>query len=126
MRIGKLFEKGSDEKLDVALALAQGRELDLHDVQAEVEVLAESAGADRRFEVAVGGGDDANVDVPALGRSDRLDLTLLKSTQKFCLQVDRHIADFVEKERSALRGLEKALLGLHRAGECPFHVAEEL
>src|SRR5262249_8523479 len=76
--IGELFKKGGDEQRYVALAVAKGRELDLHDVEAEVKILTEGASANGGFEVAIRGGDDAHVDVAPLRGADGLDLPLLQ------------------------------------------------
>jgi len=62
----KLFRQGRANlsagggKLDVALALSKRGELDLHYIQAEIKVLAERAGTDCRFQIEIGGGDDAD------------------------------------------------------------------
>jgi hypothetical protein len=124
--IGEFFKKRDDHKLNVALALSKWGKLDLHYIQPEIKVLPEGPGADRRFQIAIGGGDDANIDMPAFGRADRLHFAFLQSAQELGLQVDGHVADFVEKERAALGCFQQTLLGLHGASERALHVAEEL
>ena len=52
---------------DVVEPLAQRRQRDLEDAEPVVEVLAELAAPHRRVQVAIGGGDDA--DVRALQRA---------------------------------------------------------
>src|SRR5262249_20951592 len=46
--------------------------------------------------------------------------------QELGLEERRHLADLVEKQRSAVGQLELANLGAHRAGERAFLVAEQL
>src|SRR5271154_1620308 len=124
--VGKFFEKRGDEQRNVVLAVAQRREFNLHDVEAKVEILTESAGPDGGFKVAVGGGDDADVDVAALGGAHGFDFALLQGAEELGLEVHRHVADFIEEEGAALGGLQQALLGLHGSGESAFDVAKEL
>ena len=63
------------------------------------------------------GRDDAHVDAHGLGAADRHERALLQHAQQLHLQRGGHVADFVEKERTAIRGLEQAFLIFHRAGE---------
>src|SRR5882724_317597 len=124
--VGKFFEKGSDQQGNIAFAVAQRGQLDLHDVEAEIQVLAKGSGFDGGIEIAVGGGDDANVDVAAFGGPYRLDFALLESAQELGLEIDGHVANLVEKERATVRGFEQTLLGLDSPGERAFNVAEQL
>ena len=41
-----------------------------------------------------------------LGISDPFNLFILDDAQQFALQQERHIADFIEKDRAAVRQLE--------------------
>ena len=50
---------------------------------------------------------------------------LLDGTQYFGLSLERHVADFIKKQRSAVGKLEFSLLGFAGAREGPFHVPEE-
>ncbi len=59
----ELGEEFLDEERDVFFAVAQGRDEEGDDVEAVEEVFAEVAAGDLLFEVLVGGGDDADVDV---------------------------------------------------------------
>lgn len=60
---GDLSEESVEQEWDVGESVAQGWDVYGDDVESEVEVFAESAIGDAFFEIFVGGGDDANVDV---------------------------------------------------------------
>ena len=77
--VGKFLEKSGDQNGDIALAVAQGRQLKLDNIEPEVEVLAKGSGSNRGLQVAIGGGDNSNVDAPPLGGAHRFDLALLES-----------------------------------------------
>ena len=92
---------GDDEH--VVAALAQRRQPEVDDVEAVVEVLAELARLDHLLEVAVGRGDDADVDLLGLAVADAEDDPLLQRAQQLHLQLQRQLADLVEEQRAARR-----------------------
>ena len=114
------------EQRDVVAPLAQRRDVQRHHAQAVEQVLAEAALAHGGVEVAVGGRDDAHVDVLGFARPDRRHLAALEHAQQLGLEVDRHVADLVEEERAAVRLAEAPGARRHRAGEGAALVAEEL
>src|SRR4029079_2341702 len=95
-------------------------------VEAVVEVLAEPAEGDLRLEIAVRRGDEAHVNGTRLHAADALDLTRLDDAQERRLQLGRHVADLVEKDRPARRRLEQTGLRLAGARERALLVSEQL
>ena len=115
------------ERANVLAAIAQRRHLDLSDVDAVEQVLAERALGDHVLQVAVGRGDDA--DVHARRRhvgADRHDLAVLEEAQQHRLHAQAHLADLVEEDGALVRLLQLADLVAIGAGEAALHVAEEL
>ena len=100
--------------------------MEVDDAQPVQEVFAELAGGDELVEIAIGGGDDADVDtrLRVVG-PDCLYLAVLEKPQQQRLHPQAHLADFVEKERAAVRELELAALVAVSAGEAAFDVSEE-
>jgi hypothetical protein len=92
-------QKVIDERRDVFLPLAQRRELNLHDIQPEEEIAPERAFLHFLDEIAIGRGDDREFRPPYRQRSKRPEFSLLEHPQQFRLQVERQLADFVEKRR---------------------------
>ena len=115
-----------DEERDVLGPLRERRHDERDDGEAEVEVLAERAGADHRGEVAVRGRDDPHVRRHRLRAADARDLPVLDRAEDLRLRPRRHVADLVEEERPAVGLLPLALAVLEGARERPLHVAEEL
>src|SRR5207248_9272589 len=90
-----------------------------------VKVLAEAPGADLGQEIAVRGGDDANVGLDRVA-AERLVLPFLQDAQELHLDGGGQLADLVEEERAG-RGLREASVLLHDgARERAALVAEEL
>ena len=123
---GSLFQKMRGQQRDVLLALAQGRHLDGEDVEPVIEVLPEAALLRVLLQVAVGGGDDADIDGARLLLADALILLLLQDAQELALEREGDLADLIEEERAAVGGFEAAGAVFDRAGEGAFDVAEEL
>src|SRR5262249_33508400 len=96
------------------------------DVQPEEEVLAEAPRADLGSEVAVRRGDDADVDGLRAIAAEPLEAMLLEEAEELALQLRRQLADLVEEDGAARRGLEPPGLVLPRTREGAFHVPEEL
>ena len=119
------LEKIIGERGNVFLVIAQRRNVDGHDVQAVVEVLAERAFFERGAEVAVGGGDQAHVHLVRFRSAQALELAVLQHAQKLHLNGAGHVADFVEKQRALIGQLEFPRLGSRRAGKRALFVAEE-
>ena len=94
--------------------------------QAVVQVLAKRLRLDHRRQIAVRGGDDADVDAHRPLAADAHDLAVLHDAQQAHLRGEGELADFVEEQRAAVGLLEPALAPRHRAGERALLVAEEL
>src|SRR4029079_14471711 len=86
--------------------VAKRRKLDGDDVDPIEEIFAEAAFLDRFLEVYVGGGDQPEIGLDGLGAADALAFPLLDGAQELGLQLQRQVANFVEKERAARRQLE--------------------
>src|SRR6185503_14016628 len=95
-----------DEQRNVLAALAQRRQMNVDDVEAVVEVLAERALDHQILEILMRGRDHARIDLDRLRAADGPHLLLLKDAQQLDLEPHRHVADLVEQERAAVRRLE--------------------
>ena len=101
-------EEVPDEIGNVLGALAQRRQPQRHDVEAEKQVLAEQALLDELAQVLVGRGDDAHVGLDRCAAADRGVFALLQHAQQPGLRLHRHVADFVEEQRAAFGLFEAA------------------
>ena len=90
------------------------------------QVLPEAAGRHLGGQVLVGGTEDAHVDWQLGRAAHRPHGPLLDDAQELALHRQRHLADLVEEQRAAVRGLEEALAVFVGAGEGALAVAEEL
>ncbi len=109
---------------DVALPLAQGRHLDLDDLQAEIEVLSEPPLTHPLLQWAVRGGDHARPGRSWPFGADRIVFTLLQHPQHFGLQIRTHVTDLVEEHGTLAGQLEVAPVSSHSARERAAYVPE--
>ena len=123
--LGIFLDEVRGQFADIGRALAQRRNLQVHDVEPEHQIFAERAGAHRVGQDAVGGGDDADVDRHGLRPADAVDDALLDGAQQFGLQAHVHFGNFVEQQRAAIGFLELADAAAERAGEGAFLMAEQ-
>ena len=114
-----------DERRQIALPFTERRKPDDAGREPVVEVLAEPAGRHFRAQVAVGGGDDPDVDGNRPVRSEPPDGLLLQRAEDLDLGGQRELSDLVEEQRAAAGGFEVAGVGTYGAGECTPHVPEE-
>ena len=74
----------------------QRGEFEGEDVEAVVQVCAEAAFLDFAGQIAVGAGDDADVDLDRLRGTQRHDFAFLEDAQQLGLQRQRHLGNLVE------------------------------
>ena len=89
------------------------------------QVLAERAALHEVEQLAVGRGNDADVDLHRLAAADRLDGAFLQRAQQLYLRRQRQLADLVEKQRAAGGFDELAHVAFGGAGEGALLVTEQ-
>src|SRR3954464_10260776 len=95
-------EKVARKKRNVFAALAQAGQPQPNHVQSMIEVLAEASIAHALLEILMRGCDHAHVGLDLLMAADAIEGTVGEDAKKPCLQLGRHVADLVQKERPAL------------------------
>src|SRR5271168_5313523 len=119
------FQEVIGEEWNILATFAQAGYANGDDIQAVVEVFAKSAVGNLTVEIAIGGGNDADVDGNFSGAADGADGALLEHAQQFDLHGHGHLADFVEKNCALVGDFEEATLVLVGSGEGAFDIAEE-
>ncbi len=94
------------ERRDVVLTLAQRRQSQAHDVEAMQQVFAEETQPHALLEILMRCRDDADIRLLRRVATDAVVLAVGEHAQQPYLQIGRHVADLVEKQRSALGLLE--------------------
>src|SRR3546814_6188663 len=81
----------------VAVALAQGWNGKLYDIEAIIKILTKPARLNFFLQLAVCGGDDAHVDLQRHACADRLCFAIFYDAQQLHLRIHRQFTDFVQK-----------------------------
>src|SRR5438128_3803676 len=114
------------EKKNVIAAVAKRRNRERHGGDAEIKIFAKGLFGDGFLQVAIGGDDDAHVNLNGLCAAHAFKAALFENAQEFCLDGERKLADFVEKKRAAVGEIHFAGFARACSGEGPALVAEEL
>lgn len=108
------------QKGDVLAPLLKGRDLYADDVEPIIQILAEAPGRDLIQQVAVRRRHDAHIHLEGGVASHALDLPLLDGPQELDLHEQGNFADFVQKQRAAVRLQKTPVPALVRAVKAPF------
>ena len=112
------------QQLDIALAVAQVRQPDFDGVQPEQQIFAKTASGNLCSHVHVGGGEHADVYAAGVRRPHPLELSRFQHAQQLGLKIQRHVGDFIQKKRAAVRKLKSPDTIRACIRERAFHVAE--
>src|ERR1044071_5490301 len=93
---------------DVLRVIAQRRRRDREYLKAVVEIASKELVAHHLSQVAVGGGDEPDVNRNRPGSSQPLERLLLESPEQFGLQIERNVTNFIQKQGASVRHLEPA------------------
>jgi len=119
------FDKEVSKKQDIGSAFAKRRNVNGKHVQPVIEILAELFFFDEAFQIAVGGGDDADIGFNGFGTADALELAFLKDAEQTDLRGRGEVTNFIEKDRAAMGQFKAALALRDGARERAFLVAEQ-
>src|SRR5579875_2732974 len=112
------------QQRNVLTPFPQRWQMERHDVEPVVKIFAETALAHRLLQVEVGGRNDAHIDLNGLRAANALQLLFLEHAQQLGLRFKRQVADFVEKDRAAVRLLKASHPAGMRAREGSFGMTE--
>src|SRR5262245_17461560 len=115
-----------NQSRNVLAPLPERGNADREHIEPVQQIGSKLSGGSHLLEVAIGGGNQPEVDLAGLRRSQTLELPFLKHAQQLSLQLKRKIADFIEEKRPAVGDLETAMTWIHGARERTALVAEQL
>ena len=110
---------------NVRAALAQRRNEDSKNVQAEIKVFAEMAGLYGGGKIDVGEGDETGGDMQSFGSTEPFEGPFLNDAEKFALGGGGKRSDFIEDDSAVAAQFQATELALFRAGKSAAFVAEE-
>lgn len=100
--------------------------MDADDVEAVEQIFAKLAIGHSFLQILVGGGDDPHIHLHRLVAADPVELAIGQHPQQPGLHIQRHVANLVEKQGTAVGLLEAAVADVVGAGEGPLLVTEQL
>src|SRR5579864_3236394 len=94
---------------DVFAAFPQCRQANFDDIQAVIQILAESSLLDFPQQILIGGCDHAHLDFDFLTSSHTIESSLLQDPQQIRLKLGRDVANLIEENRAAVRQFKLSL-----------------
>lgn len=119
------MEVVEDEGGEVFEVVSEGWGVEGEDAEAIPEVGAECAIADFFLEVAIGGGDDADVDFPFFVVANAAECLFLEESEEEALCGEGKVSDFVEEEGAAMGFFDDTGGVVVGTGEGAFGIAEK-
>jgi hypothetical protein len=123
---GSKLQEMSRQFRDVLRTLPQGRQQYRKHTETKEEITTESTLRDFVLEIPVRRCDHPDIDLPCRVGTHALELSVLEDAKQLSLKLNRDLADLVEKQRTAVGGLEASGSVAQRTRERTLHVAEEL
>ncbi len=119
-------EKMFGQRQNVLTPFAQGRQVNLEDVQAEEQIVAETAVGDAPFQVLMRRRQHAHIQSLRLIAAHRQDFVMFQDAEQFDLDRQGNVGQLIEENSAAIGQGEQAgpILGCSRKGA--FDVAEQL
>src|SRR5262249_2830009 len=117
--------KVSYQQRNVFCPIPQGRDRYRKNVEAIVEIAAKQFLGDQLPQVPIRRCHKPHINLYGLRAAQPFELSLLQDPQQLGLQLQRYIANFVEKQRAAVCGFETANLASHSSGKGALFVTEE-
>src|SRR5579863_5665309 len=111
------------ERDNIGAPLAQRRQRNAHHVEPVIQIFAKYFFADRRFQVAIGSGENAEITANGLRPADPLEGMLLQNPQQLGLEIRRELTDFVEEDGAGLGHFKTTGLAADRTGKSATLVA---
>ena len=123
--LGQLGQNGGGDQRDVHLPFGEAWYLDREDIDPVIEVSAEGTVIDARLNVLVGGADKAEINIDLVIAANPLNGAVFQYAQQLGLQRQRHIADLIKEQGSAVCEFDPAFARLVGAGEGAFLMTED-
>ena len=89
--------------------LAERRRAEVDYGESIIKVATEETLRDRRFEIPIGGRNNADIDMKGLRSTDTFELPVLNDTQQPGLGIELHLPNFIEEESSAVGDFDLSL-----------------
>src|SRR5262249_19542722 len=121
-----LLREERNQQRNVPATFAQRRQMNRKDIQAVKQIAAKLSIRDHLLQIGVGGGDQTHVNFLRARTAQAFELAFLQNAQQLGLQLQRDVADLVQKQRAFVRQLEPPDALRDRASKRAPFVAEEL
>src|SRR6266513_3904663 len=99
--LGEFLSKVSNQQGNIFRAVPEGRDGNRKDFEPVIQIAAKLLFLHHPTEIAVGRGDDADIDMNRPSAAQTFELLLLEHSEQLDLQFQRNFPHLVEEDRSA-------------------------
>ena len=124
--LGALLQKVARQHENIFAALAQRGQAQANHIQAVKQILAKAPFLDALLQILVRRSNHAHIGLDGAVAADTVKMAVAQHPQQARLQIKRHVADFIEKQRASVGLLEAPAPQRLRAGEGTALVTEQL
>src|SRR5689334_349730 len=103
------MQKFARQRFRIPSPFSQRGQLYDDNLQPEIKILAELTLGHARFEIGVGRGNDARINLNLLPAAHPLKSLVLQESQQLHLNGKRQLADFVQEKRSSFSAVNQTL-----------------
>src|SRR5207245_7122221 len=114
------------KEVDGVRPVTQRGNVNLDRIQAKEQGVPERASGRLCIHVGIGSCQHSHIHAPCRGRTNALEIPCFQNSQKFCLQVERNVRDFVQEQSAAVSELEPSNAIGPRIRKRTFYVAKKL
>ena len=125
--VGYFLDKISGKRNDVIPALAQRGQIDLHGTDPIEQIRAELFLFDHGPDIGIRCSDNLHIHIDHPRASQTHQLLLLHHAEELCLEIQRHLPDLVQEDRSSGSQLKLSDIPVFaRSGKCSAVISEQL
>ena len=118
-------KKMVDQKRDIDLSVPKRRQLNGDNVESVKQIFPEAAFLNFLFQIAMRGGDNADIDLDCFATADRFEFALFQDFQHLHLQIRTHVSDFVKENRPTVGHFKFPDFRIGGASERTFDMTEQ-
>src|SRR6185503_3403997 len=112
-----VFQEVNYQRMNILRSFAQRRQLNRKDREPVKEILPETSQLHRSLQIDIRRRQHANIRLDHFASANARELAVLQHAQQTNLRRQTHLADFVEKQRPAIRFLETSATQCARISE---------
>ena len=120
-----LREQIIDQKRNILMSFPERGDPNGNNIQTIIEIIPELALLDHRLQILIRSRNDPGIDPDPVLTTDPFEFHFLEDPEKFCLEIQGHFADFIQKDRAVTGQLKLPQFPIDGPGKGPFFMTKQ-